>query len=244
MLERLGNYTFDWKLSLFTLLLFPVMIKLGFWQLLREQEKLNLQAIYNERQAAPAIEISAVNWADDLQYLSVQLSGEFDNEHNFLLDNKINAGRVGFEVISPFRSNDGERIFINRGWVPQGKYRTDIPLVDRIEGQVELKATVYVPLGEQVLLGEDALSQSWPRLIQSLDPQYLSEQLKQAEDETLFPYSVRLLENMPGVLVRNWPVISTKPEKHKGYAVQWFLMASVLLGLYLYVSTKPELESE
>jgi len=54
---------------------------------------------------------------------------------------------------------------------------------------------------------------------------------------------VRLDALQPGVYVRNWPVISTSPEKHRGYAIQWFTMATVLLLLYLYISTKVETEN-
>lgn len=244
MLKRLANYTFDWKLSLFTLLLFPLMIKLGFWQLAREQEKIELQEVYFTRQSAPALEVSTLDWQGDLQYTSIHLRGEFDNEHRFLLDNKINEGRVGFEVISPFMTEMGELILVNRGWAPQGKYRADFPVVEDVEGRVSLNVTVYVPLGKQVMLGADAPTQSWPRVIQSLEPEQLALQLNLGQEVKLFPYSVRLLENMPGVLTRNWPVISTRPEKHRGYAVQWFLMASVLLMLYIFVSTKPEKENE
>jgi cytochrome oxidase assembly protein ShyY1 len=55
-----------------------------------------------------------------------------------------------------------------------------------------------------------------------------------------FPHSVRLAEGSPGALTRYWPVISTAPEKHRAYAVQWFAMAAVLLGLFLYTSLRPE----
>lgn len=243
MLKRLANYTFDWKLSVFTLLLFPIMVNLGFWQLDREQEKIELQKIYNVRQAAPAEELDLLDWQGDLQYISVAMNGEFDNEHSFLLDNKINAGRVGFEIITPFITETGSLVFVNRGWLPQGKYRADFPFIEAVDGKVNVTASVYVPLGKQVVLGEDEKAASWPRLIQSLEPERLNELLGESV-EKLFPYSVRLLENQHGVLTRNWQVISTKPEKHRGYAVQWFIMAGVLLMLYLYASTKIEIQPE
>jgi len=49
---------------------------------------------------------------------------------------------------------------------------------------------------------------------------------------------VRLDAGTPGVFVRDWPVISTTPEKHRAYAVQWFAMAAMLLALHLYYSTR------
>ncbi|MDC0598885.1 hypothetical protein OAP18_03510, partial [Gammaproteobacteria bacterium] len=69
MLKRLTHYSFDWKLSLFTLALFPVLVKLGLWQLAREQEKLDLQEIYALRQGAPAQQLKELNQQDDLLYV-------------------------------------------------------------------------------------------------------------------------------------------------------------------------------
>lgn len=240
MLKRLANFSFNWKLSIFTLLLFPVLISLGNWQLSREQEKLALQEVYALRQAAPPISIVKLNRQNDIQYMRLQLRGQYDNEHSFLLDNKVNVGQVGFDVITPFYADTNELFFINRGWAAQGQYRSDYPVIEPVVGMVNLNAAVYVPVGRQVMLGVDAESSSWPRLIQSLEPVQMMQQLNvagTAQGFEYFPYSLRLAENAPGVQVRNWPLISTSPEKHRGYAVQWFLMAAVLLLLYFWVST-------
>src|SRR5690606_1570746 len=58
MLARLQRFRFDWKLTLLTALLFLVLTSLGFWQLRREEEKLQLQSLYESRQAEPAVELA------------------------------------------------------------------------------------------------------------------------------------------------------------------------------------------
>lgn len=241
MLARLKNYRFNWKLSLFTLLLLPILVRLGFWQLEREQEKLALQSMYEVRQQAEAVNLDALDSGDDLQYMPVVMSGTYDNAHNFLLDNRIYEGQAGFEVLTPFDTEQGEKVIVNRGWIAQNAYRDILPAIETVDGRVELRGAVYVPLGEQFMLGEETLGQDWPRIIQSLDIQNMAQALNQHE---LFPYTVRLDALSPGVYLRNWPVISTTPEKHRGYAIQWFTMASVLLILYCYVSTRPEDQEE
>jgi cytochrome oxidase assembly protein ShyY1 len=60
----------------------------------------------------------------------------------------------------------------------------------------------------------------------------------------VFGSSVRLAEATPGVLARNWSVVSTTPEKHRGYAVQWFAMATALVLLYFYYSTRTPARKE
>ena len=61
----------------------------------------------------------------------------------------------------------------------------------------------------------------------------------------LFPYSVRLDAGQPGALRVDWEPINTQPEKHTGYAVQWFAMAIALVLFWVYSSLKrdPAVES-
>ncbi len=237
ILPRLKNFHFNWKISLFTLLFFPLFIRLGFWQLEREQEKLDLQNLYESRQSAEARELGGLDRDSDLQYMPVRMRGQYDNRHTFLLDNKVNEGQAGFEVISPFLVQGGELVMVNRGWIASNAYRENLPQPETIEGEVELSGAIYVPLGDQFMLAEEEPGTGWPRIIQSLDMDRMAEALN---EDRLFPYTVRLDPFSPGVYVRNWPVVTTTPERHRGYAIQWFSMASVLLLLYLYLSTRPD----
>ena len=238
-------FRFNWKLTLFTVLLLPALVRLGFWQLEREQEKIQLQNLYTERQQqAPAdlhsLDQQSFDQQKDLQYRQVSVAGSYDNAHIFLLDNKIYQGQVGYEIIVPLVTDDGAVVFINRGWLPQGEYRAQLPDVPLISGPVELSGSVYVAVGEQLVLGTDVATAGWPKVIQTLDTSSLFMLAGYKPELRLFPYSVRINENSPGALTRYWPVISTTPEKHRAYAVQWFAMAVVLLGLYLYTGFRPE----
>lgn len=233
-----GHYRFDWKLSLLVLLLLPLCIRLGFWQLAREQEKLLLQQTWEARQAEVPAPLASLDPVADLQYLQVWLEGRYDNEYVFLLDNRIHEGRAGFEVVQPFRTTDGMVVFVNRGWLAQGSSRQVLPMPPLLQEPVRVEATVYVPVGEPLVLGEIEPGEEWPKLLQTLDLEELGRLSGFADSDKLFPYSVRLAEAAPGVLERNWSVISTTPEKHRGYAVQWFAMATALVLLYLYYSLR------
>ncbi len=239
MFSGSAYFRFNWKLTLFTVLMLPVLLRLGFWQLEREQEKIQLQNLYAERQQEQSVDLSSLDPGQDLQYRQVYVAGNYDNDHIFLLDNKIYQGQVGYEVIVPLVTTDGLVAFINRGWMPQGQYRDQLPDVPVITGPVELTGSIYVAIGEQLVLGSEVAAEGWPKVIQTLDTAGLFVLAGYDTGLQLFPYSVRLAENTPGVLTRYWPVISTTPEKHRAYAVQWFAMAAVLLGLFLYSSVRP-----
>lgn len=245
MFARLAHFRFNWKLTLFTLLMLPVLVALGFWQLQREDEKLALQAQYEARQSAAPRPIGQVDGQQDLRYMPVRATGHFDNERIFLLDNRIHEGRPGYEVVQPFHTTGSELLLVNRGWVEQAQYRSELPAIEPVSGQVSIRATVYVPFGEAFTLG-DSMSQSsgWPRRIQTLEPEAMIAQLEGEQQDAAFPYSLRLQPGSPGALQENWPPVNTSPEKHQAYAVQWFSMAVVLAGLYLYVSTRREEDEE
>ena len=243
MLARLRQFRFDPKLTLLTALLLPLLLSLGFWQLRREQEKLDLQAQYAARQQETPLPLSELTGNEaDLQYRQVRIVGEYDNAHSFLLDNRIHRGQPGYELITPVLTSQNGLVLVNRGWLPQGATRAQLPVPETLSGTVNLMGTVYVPVGRQLVLGSGETSAAWPRVVQTLDPAAMAAAAGH-EERALFPYSVRLADAMPGVLVRDWPVISTTPEKHRGYAVQWFAMAAMLLGLYLYYSTRSETTS-
>jgi cytochrome oxidase assembly protein ShyY1 len=242
MLARLHTFRFDWKLTLLTALLLPLLLSLGFWQLGREQEKLDLQTLWDARQREAPVQLAALDPADDLQYRLVDMSGTVDNAHVFLLDNRVHQGQPGYDVVVPVTTADAQLVFVNRGWIAQGPSRAQLPPIDAIEGQVMLRGSVYVPMGEPFTLGGDAVTETWPRVVQTLDPAAMARHAG-LDEAALFPYIVRLADGAPGVYVRDWPVISATPEKHRGYAVQWFAMATMLLGLYLYYSSRADAAS-
>jgi surfeit locus 1 family protein len=242
-LARLRCYRFDWKLSLLTVLLLPLLVNLGMWQLRREAEKLVLQAQYNDRQQEAPQALASINWAEDLQYRQVSFAGYVDAEHVFLLDNRTFKGQAGYEVVVPIVMDNGTVVLVNRGWLAPGATRAQLPVIPSIlsiNGQVSLTGSVYQSVGETLVLGDSLESEGWPKVVQTLAPQRLAILAGYADATKVFPYVVRLAEGAPGVLIRFWPVISTSPEKHRGYAVQWFLMASALVLLYLYYSTRRE----
>ena len=42
----------------------------------------------------------------------------------------------------------------------------------------------------------------------------------------------------PICVTGDWPLASIGPERHLGYAVQWFALAATLLGLYLWFGVR------
>lgn len=225
-----------WKMTLFTVLFCPLLFTMGQWQLDREQEKIALQASYDQRLSASPVLASDVDWtSDDLAFVNIRAEGEFDNEHSFLLDNRTNDSRVGYELVVPFTTTAGTTLLVNRGWIPQGPSRVVLPELEGVNGHVAIEAAIYVPLGETFLLGSaQETPNSWPKVIQSIDVDAMAKEY----GKNLLPYTARLSRRSIGAKAIDWPAINMSPEKHRGYAVQWFAMLVALISLYIYFGFK------
>lgn len=224
---------FDWRVTALAIVLLPLLLSLGFWQLDRAEEKRQMQSEFEQKQSSGPVAITALSRDADLRYQPVRLRGEFLNDKLLFLDNRIVQGQFGYEVVVPFRLQDESLIvLVNRGWMLGDKSRRSLPQPRLIDGVVTLSGDIYVPQGKLMQLAESAQT-AWPRVEQSLDIDRLSTSFALP----LFPYSVRLHSNSPAALLADWPVVNQQPEKHTGYAVQWFAMSATLLVIVLLGNT-------
>ena len=225
----------DWRTSVFTGLLLPLLIGLGLWQLQRAAEKEQIVRVWGQRQvqSPQALPVAQAGPAA-LAYLRVELHGEFLLDRQLLLDNRMRQGRYGLEVLTPLRLQGSKAlVLVNRGWVAGDPARRQLPPLSTPTGLQHLRGTVYVPPGEPYTLGSETDSGPWPRLLLALDLPAITAMLA----EPLYPYSVRLDADSPAALETDWPLLNNSPEKHRAYAFQWFSMAAVLLCLYLVRSS-------
>ncbi|EED36778.1 conserved hypothetical protein [Luminiphilus syltensis NOR5-1B] len=220
-------------------MLLPFLVFLGFWQLDRAEEKRVLAERYAQRTALPPISVSRlvrelprVEWADR----QVSVRGRFAESRYLLLDNRLRDGRFGYEVIALLETPD-QLVPINLGWVAGDPARRTRPDIELPEYPNELQGRVYLPAGEAYVLEQDAAPQALPALIQSFDAARLAEPLSTLLDSTVAPFEVRVSSDHPLAFRADWQVVNVSPEKHTGYAVQWFTMAVVLGLAFLWRSS-------
>lgn len=219
--------------TLLVLALLPLLLGLGFWQLQRAEDKRVLIAEQASRSLEPALGLVELEAAGEQAFRRVRLIGEFDDAYSLLLDNRQRGGRVGIELLQPFLDRpSGRWVLVNRGWLPWPQRATP-PAFDTPQGELQLQATVYLPAGEAFLLGDGAPGEGWPRLVNAVDAPALWRELGREG----LAAELRLAPG-PASYVGNWPVVAVGPEKHLGYAVQWFALAATLLGLYLWLGVK------
>jgi cytochrome oxidase assembly protein ShyY1 len=225
-MSRRRRFHPGWRMTLFALLLLPVVLGLGFWQLERAAEKRSYEADYLDRLTAlPVAPEGAL-----LDFQRVRLHGQFEPGRDFLLDNQTSQGRVGYRVISSFQTGDGRRWLVNRGFLAGTGARERLPEISTPVEPLTLVGVVWPDLGLLPIFAADAWSAGWPKRIQRLEVARMARELDNTQ-----PWEIRLEAGQPGVfepasLEMNMPAV-----KHTGYAVQWFGLALALaLGYLLF----------
>lgn len=208
--------------------------RLGFWQLDRAAQKNAIQTALDERRVLPPLP------ADDLardeataarqHHRAVVVEGRWLPELTVYLENRPMAGRVGFVVVTPLLLADGTALVVQRGWLPRDlldRTKVAAPTLPAVVGRVA--GRIAPPPSRLVELGAAA---SGP-IRQNLDLAAFTAEV----GRPLRPLSV-VQEDGPlsaaDGLLRQWPRPAADVHKHYGYAFQWFALATLIFGLYVW----------
>jgi len=236
---RIGSVDFSprrWP-TLVTLVMFGFLLSLGFWQLDRAEQKRAIIKYYRDDKGSAVIRLDAdMKSASGLEYQRASSIGRYESDHQLLLDNRTHEGQAGYQVLTPFiLRNSQVAVLVNRGWLPLGNNRDQLPDVDVDETQRTVVGRIKIPSAEVFMLGEEEPRQRWPYRIQRIQLQALSEELRR----TLLPFVLLLDNEEPDGYLRDWqPLVGFGPERNVGYAVQWFGLAAALMVIYFTVNSR------
>ncbi|MBF2760209.1 MAG: SURF1 family protein [Ectothiorhodospiraceae bacterium AqS1] len=213
---------------------------LGFWQLDRAAQKQARIEAFDERSKQPPIALDdRIEHDSDIdldrwRYRKVEVEGEAMVERQYLLDNRTRNGVAGYHVHLPFFLRDSDRvILVNRGWVAVGSSREALP--DTISNASMSKVSGILDLPRHPpLLGDDGYSSdSWPKVVQRIDIENIQGDLGQP----IFPLALQMDPELPGGFVRRWEAhLGIGPDRHKGYALQWFSLGILAFIAILVIS--------
>ncbi|MFF3912847.1 SURF1 family protein [Streptomyces sp. NPDC001852] len=122
-------------LTLVAIALIPTMIRLGFWQKHRYEERtarndlvssaLHARPVPVEQLASPGHAVTRTE-----KYRTVTATGTFDTAREEVVRRRTNSdGEVGFHVLTPFVLTDGRVLLVNRGWIPANGAQTAFPKI-------------------------------------------------------------------------------------------------------------------
>ena len=226
--------------SLAGLVLFLLLIRLGFWQLDRAQEKQALETRYQAQINAEPVNLGQAirhsGQAQQMYWRKCILTGSYDPQTVFLLDNQVWRGDVGYQVFSRFVLPDGTSVLVDRGWVAAPGTRSEAPEIHTATGPVTLTGVAKPAPVSGIRLKPDVAESLGSNLVrvQRID----LAQVGVHYDWELLPYVVRLDPPATDGLSWNGTAPGFGRERHLGYAFQWFALATTLLVIYIVVNMK------
>jgi surfeit locus 1 family protein len=236
---RIGNREFApraWA-ALLTAAALAAFVSLGWWQIGRAREK---QAMIESfaRGTQTSVELAGdVTVAELPRYQHARAEGHYDPSRQILIDNMpSHAGRPGYRVLTPFvREGARKLLIVDRGWVPLGTSRDVAPRLDvsaeyrAVAGRLDQLPEPGVRVGEAGVPGDER----WPRVLNF-------PRASDVEQVLGAPVESRILlldPAAPDGYERVWrPSLGFGPERHLGYAIQWFALALTALVVFLALS--------
>jgi len=216
--------------------LLTLFISAGLWQLGRAGEKHDLNAAFNAGSIVETL-TQPVSDADAAEYRFrlIELSGRYDPHHQFLLDSIVSGGRNGYYVLTPFITAEQTTLMVNRGWLAANADRKILPAVD-VDGELRtITARInQLPAAGIKLDAPAEQATSWP--LRMLYP--TRDQLATALDTQVPDHQLLLGADQANGYLRDWKAVPVGPEKHYGYAFQWFSFAVVTLVFYIILNVR------
>jgi surfeit locus 1 family protein len=207
-----------------------VFVRLGLWQWHRGLDR---EAEWSRfaSGAAKVIDLGGRSVTEVPLYQRVRVSGELDGRHQFLLDNRTFHGRAGFEVLTPLARGTPPQLLVDRGWVPFGGVRTQLPDVGlEAAGPVTLIGRIAALPSAGLASGHAAPAPTapWPKVTSFPSTEELAAALGK-------PLSARILlldPEAPYGFERDWQPPGLPPMRHFGYAFQWWIFAGLAIAAW------------
>jgi cytochrome oxidase assembly protein ShyY1 len=199
---------------------------LGTWQLNRRAEALaevaRIDANY-DADPMPVSEALPTPTTFDVgqRWQVVALSGDYLAGEEVVVRNRPFEGSSGFEVITPFRLDDGIVFMVDRGWIAQGSDGRPSEYAAPPSGHVEVEARLKA--GEARIAGRTSTGDE----LATIDLAELATRV--GEPSYTGAYGVLV---QTGADTEEPPLAAARPARDEGphlsYALQWFVFA--LLG--------------
>lgn len=230
-----------WPWVLINLLVLALLLGLSFWQWQRAAEKIQTLARIADWQQQGAVDIARLSMINTTSRDGVQLDfmGRWLSPMVWLVDNKMVNGRIGYDVlvavedlsVSGSAQEGSAALLVNLGWVAAPLQRDLLPAVN-VPAELRVQGIFRTRI-KGVLLGTNIENKGvWPMRIQQVDVESLSVYL----NRPLVTGLTYQEKNSP-FLIHYRPVI-LPPERHKAYALQWFLLAVAVAVIALAASAR------
>jgi cytochrome oxidase assembly protein ShyY1 len=222
-----------------TILVVALGISLGNWQERRAAQKTALQAQLAERSRQPPLVLTGGTSDVPQEFRRVIVHGAFVPGFPLFLDNRPYQGRAGYFLVMPFKIAGADQyVLVARGWLPRAAGAVgQLPSYQTPAGLTALEGVIRLDLGRVMQLG------TAPPLVPNAMVQNVSvADVARASNLPLLPFFIEQTgpQRAGDTLVRDWPAPSTGVEKHKGYAFQWYALATMAILFFVITGFRRE----
>ncbi|WP_431894607.1 SURF1 family cytochrome oxidase biogenesis protein [Nonomuraea sp. bgisy101] len=225
-------------LHVVVLLVIPAFVFLGQWQFGRYEERSSNSDVVTRNLEAKPVPIAELvrpgeSVDESTRYRTVTVQGSYDPAHALLVRRRTQNSSLGFYVLTPLVTGQGQAVLVNRGWVKAGATADALPEVPPApSGQVTVTGRLRpseteessgirnrgaLPSGQVLLIDSDAIGKGVPyRLVGGYVS--LTEQRPQTSPAP---------EPVPP------PDVGAGGGLNFAYGVQWWLFIGVAVGGWL-----------
>jgi surfeit locus 1 family protein len=231
----------SWLALALTLAGIVLFSRLGLWQYERMREKqATLDTVATILAARkPVSLLQAANAARAGDYDWAAGSGDFTDTEPLLLDNQMRHGHPGVRVYRQFHPDDASSqampdgaLLIDLGWVPLAGDRALPKLQFPVSSHALVSGLLAPPPSTGVAMGAGIEHREHAWLLTRMDLAAIARSLG---SRPLAPRVLRLDPALPAGYERDLDVLpnTLSPQRHLGYAVQWFALALAALAIFV-----------
>ena len=234
-----------WWTTLVVLLGMAVLVRLGFWQLDRLEQRRTRNTAIIQQLELPALPLTGQPLPQDLTSLKNRQGtalGEFDFSSQVALKHQNWQETPGIHLITPLViEGTSQAVLVDRGWLPTDQAgpenwpQFDQPGPTTVTGLIQLSQTLPNSTGDTTQPTLAKRQAEWYRVdievIQGQTPYQLLPiyvlESPRGEGNPELPYQVK-------------PQFDLSDGPHLGYAIQWFIFSVILAIIYVRIVTKRE----
>ncbi len=193
-----------------------LLCSLGVWQLKRLDWKTKILVSIEQRIFSEPRQIPSILVKDRDQYLSVKSSGIIQSQEIHVLTSLKNIG-PGFLVISPLKLSNGDKIMIEKGFIPETEKN-----LDRFVGEASIVGNLLWPNEIDGFTPEPNIEKNiWFGRDLNRMAEYLETDPVLVIARAISPAGKPLPQRVGAHIANN----------HLSYAITWFSLACVWLGM-------------
>lgn len=235
-----------WKTTLLVIVAVAVMIRLGIWQLDRLEQRRAFNARVQAQMDQPVLDLNLASLSaapsqnlSGMEYRDVEVTGEYDQSGEVVLRNQVWENESGVNLLTPLKIDGSDQaVLVNRGWVPFEEYTAGRLGQYNEPGIVKIKGVIRASQSKPDIGGQidPVPAPGEPKLLawNMVNVQGIGSQLPYQ----LLPVYIQAYPDPSWTTLpyRSQVDLELTEGPHMGYAIQWFIFATILgVGYPFYI---------